>query len=104
MALTMRFDPELHRLSGAAPNRQAAKPQSAARSDQGLAAACQEMESLFIHMMFEAMRATVPKSELIGGDSTDQLYTSMLDAEVSRKLAQAGGIGLARLLQTQLGK
>lgn len=104
MALTMRFDPDLHRVHGTASDRQATKPQSGAGSDQGLAAACQEMESLFIHMMFEAMRATVQKSELIGGDSTEQLYTSMLDAEVSRKLAQAGGIGLARLLQAQLGK
>jgi flagellar protein FlgJ len=104
MALTIRLDPNLHQLRGAAPNRQAAKPQFGAGSDNGLAAACQEMESLFIHMMFQTMRATVQKSELIGGDSAEQLYTSMLDAEVSRKLAQAGGIGLARLLQTQLEK
>ena len=104
MALTIGFDPDLQGLRGAAPGRQAAKPQSGARSDHGLAAACQEMESLFIQMMFQAMRATVEKSGLIGEDSAEQLYTSMLDAEVSRKLAQAGGIGLARLLQTQLEK
>jgi flagellar protein FlgJ len=102
MALTIGFDPDLHGLRRAVPSRQAAKAQSGAGSDQGLATACQEMESLFIEMMFQAMRATVQKSGLIGGDSAEQLYTSMLDAEVSRKLAQAGGIGLARLLQAQL--
>ncbi len=104
MAAILSFDPHLLQAREAAAAREAAKPKSGPASDGRLTAACQEMESLFIYMMFQAMRATVQKSELIDGGSAEQLYTSMLDAEVSRTLAQAGGIGLAALLKAQLAK
>ena len=104
MALTIPLNTDPQQLRGAGPDRQLAGPRAGPDSDHRLAAACREMESLFIGMMFQAMRATVPKSGLIGGDAAEQLYTSMLDAQVSRKLAQAGGIGLATLLQAQLEK
>jgi Rod binding domain-containing protein len=48
------------------------------------------------------MRATIETSDLFGGGQTEKLYTSMLDTEIARSLATAGGIGLARILQQQL--
>ncbi|MBI9085919.1 MAG: rod-binding protein [Desulfobacterales bacterium] len=67
-----------------------------------LASACAELESLFIKQLFEQMRATIPKSGLLGGGSTEALFTSMLDQEMAKELAARGGIGLASLLRDQL--
>lgn len=66
--------------------------------------ACEQLESLFIHQLFQQMRATVPKSGLLGGGSTEALYTSMLDQQMSQDLAAQGGIGLAALLRDQLAE
>ena len=71
-------------------------------SAKRLDSACTELESLFIHQLFQQMRATVPKSDLLGGGSAEELYTSMLDQELSKELAERGGIGLAALLKEQI--
>ena len=64
--------------------------------------ACQEMESLFINQLFKQMRAAIPKGGLLGGSSAEEMFTSMHDAELSRKIAGSGGLGLARILMRQL--
>ena len=64
--------------------------------------ACSEMESLFLNHLLQKMRSTIEKSDLFGGGQTEELYTSMLDGEIARNLAKAGGIGLAGVLQQQL--
>ena len=71
-------------------------------SARRLASACAELESLFIQQLFEQMRATVPKSGLLEGGSTEEMFTSMLDQETAKELAARGGIGLAALLRDQL--
>lgn len=81
------------------PATGAAKTDSSPRR---LASACAELESLFIKQLFEQMRATIPKSGLLGGGSTEALFTSMLDQEMAKELAARGGIGLASLLRDQL--
>ena len=67
-----------------------------------LQSACSEMESLFLNHLLQKMRSTIEKSDLFGGGQTEELYTSMLDGEIARNLAKAGGIGLAKALQQQL--
>jgi murein DD-endopeptidase MepM/ murein hydrolase activator NlpD len=52
--------------------------------------------------MFKSMRETIGKSELFHGGNAEDIYTSMLDAELSKNMAQAGGIGLADMLLRQL--
>lgn len=70
--------------------------------DIQLQRACSEMESLFLNHLLQKMRATIEKSDFLGGGQTEELYTSMLDGEIARNLARAGGIGLASVLQQQL--
>ena len=72
-------------------------------SDAELSDACRQMESLFIHHLFKEMRATIHKSGFISGGNAEEIYTSMLDAEMAAKISTRGGIGLAEMLLHQLG-
>lgn len=70
-------------------------------SQKELKAAAAEFESLFINQMLKNMRDTVVKSELFHGGNAEEIYTSMLDTELSKSMANSGGIGLADMLLRQ---
>lgn len=71
------------------------------KSDAKLKTVCREMESVFLNLMLTQMRATVPKSELVDR-SQEEIMQSMLDSELTKNMAQAGGMGLADMLYRQL--
>ena len=83
-----------------------ATPAAAAKSneDTKLKAACQEMEAVFLNMMLTRMRASVPKTKLMGDTSGEETMQSLLDTELTKNMAQAGGMGLADMLYRQLSK
>lgn len=66
--------------------------------------ACAEFESIFIYFIMKTMRDTIPESGLLNGGMVEEVYTSMLDQELARKMAERGGIGLSSLLLSQLEK
>lgn len=76
---------------------------SSAQEDPQLKEACTQMESLFLSYMLKEMRATVEKSGFISGGQAEEIFTSLLDVEISKKMAARGGIGLSTLLMQQLG-
>ena len=78
------------------------KNQSADKKDPRLQAACAEMESLFLSHLLKELRATVDKSGLISGGQAEEIFTSLLDVELSKKMSAAGGIGLSAILLEQL--
>ena len=63
---------------------------------------CKEFESLFLNYLLKEMRAAIPKSGLWDGGQAEQIYTAMFDENLSRELAQHGGIGLAQIIQKSL--
>ena len=67
-----------------------------------LEAACTEFESLFIFYMLKEMRNTVNKSGYLDGGKAEELYTSMMDTQLAKKLSVEKGIGIAKILQEQL--
>lgn len=73
------------------------------KDDRRLDAACAEMESLFLSHLLKEMRATVEKSGFIDGGQAEEIFTSLLDVELSKKMSAAGGIGLSAILIEQLG-
>lgn len=79
---------------------QAAVPR-AVEGRQGLKEAVSEFESLFINQMLKSMRDTIGKSELFHGGNAEEIYTSMLDTELSKNMARSGGIGLSEMLLRQ---
>jgi peptidoglycan hydrolase FlgJ len=62
----------------------------------------QEFESLFVSQVMQSMRRTVPESRLIDHNSGQHLFQDMLDQELSRRIADAGGFGLGEILYRQL--
>jgi flagellar protein FlgJ len=87
---------------GAARHADRLRPptRTAGRSD--LSQACSEFESLFLSHLMRQMRDTIPDSGLIGGKNTENLYASMLDGCRARELAEAGGLGLGKMLYEHL--
>lgn len=70
--------------------------------DAKLKSVCRDMEAVFLNIMLSKMRATVVKSNLLPDQSKEELMQSMLDSEMTKNMAQAGGIGLADMLYRQL--
>ncbi|MDP2992233.1 MAG: rod-binding protein [Deltaproteobacteria bacterium] len=72
--------------------------------DEGLKAACAEFESLFIYQLLKMMRGAVPKTPLFHGGPGEDIYTSMFDQEVARKMSEDRGIGLGKQLYEQVSE
>jgi Rod binding domain-containing protein len=63
---------------------------------------CRDFESIFIHHMLQQMRRTVPRGELFNGGRAEEMMTGMMDAELSKSIAQQRSLGLASILYRQL--
>lgn len=93
----------------AAKNKQLAdqiqQAQSSTKSpaeDKKLREACQGFEEMFLNLMYSKMRDTVPKDTLLGESNGQQIMQSMLDEQLTKEMAKAGGVGLADMLYKQL--
>jgi flagellar protein FlgJ len=88
------------------PLATAGKPTTANRDpkeDAKLKAACADMEAVFLNILLQQMRRTVPKTGLLGEKSSQQeIMRSLLDSEMAKNMANAGGTGLANMLYRQL--
>lgn len=74
-----------------------------ANKETKLREACEGFEAIFLQKMWEQMRKTVPKDGYL--HSKDQeTYQSLFDVELCKKMAGAGGIGLADMLYEQLAQ
>ncbi len=93
------------------PNRAAFDVQSSAdiraqfKKDpqQGLQAAAQQFEAMFLQMVMKSMRDATPQDGLLQSDST-RFYTSLLDQQMAQNMAnQPNGLGFAKMIEQQLG-
>lgn len=66
--------------------------------------ACRGFEAMFLNFMYEKMRDTVPENTLFGTTNADKILQSMLDTELTKTMADAGGIGLADMMFRQLSQ
>ncbi|MDR7866198.1 MAG: rod-binding protein [Sporomusaceae bacterium] len=73
-----------------------------AKEDAKLKAACTEMEAVFLNLLMKEMRKSVPKGGLVGNSSQEDIMRSLLDSEMTKNMAQSGGVGLAEMLYRQL--
>ena len=74
---------------------------AAASDPKALRAVAQQFESMFTSMMLKSMRDTVGKDPLFGSDQED-MFQGMYDQQLSLKLSQGKGLGLADMLIQQL--
>jgi flagellar protein FlgJ len=66
--------------------------------------AAHELESVFLGQLFQAMRATVPKSGLLEASPGQEIFTSMLDDQVAVEAARRMQRGLGEVLYRQLAR
>lgn len=76
---------------------EAAKPTS-----ETIHKVAQQFESVFVSMMMKSMRDTVQDGGLFD-DSAMKNYQSMMDSQLSVSLSRHGGMGLAKVIEKQLG-
>jgi len=63
----------------------------------------QQLEGLFINMLFKSMRESAPDTSITGKVSeSEKTFNEMLDQERADKLAQTGSIGIAKMIEKQL--
>lgn len=74
------------------------------KDKERLKESCQQLESVFINQIMQAMRATIPKSNLLGNDFSEGVFKSMLDEEYSKSISKTGTLGLADILYKQLSQ
>lgn len=67
----------------------------------GARAAAQQFEALFLNMVLKTMREATPKEGLFDNSSTE-LYTGMLDAQLAQSMSKGKGIGLAEMMLRQM--
>jgi flagellar protein FlgJ len=72
------------------------------REARTLRGACQDFESLVMHELLKGMRRTVEKCDLFHGGSGEEIYESLLDMELAKKMAGLGPKSLAEMLYRQL--
>ncbi len=78
----------------------ALKLESKQATPEALKKAAQQFEALFMNMMLKSMREASPQDGMFDSEQT-RTYTSMLDQQLSQKLASRG-VGLADVLVRQL--
>lgn len=72
--------------------------------EQGLKAAAQQFETLFLQMVLKSMRDATPQDGLVNSDQS-RFYTGMLDQQLAQDMTTRGsGLGFARLIEQQLGR
>jgi murein DD-endopeptidase MepM/ murein hydrolase activator NlpD len=72
------------------------------QKDLELKKACREFESIFTHHLLKAMRKTIDKCDLFHGGYGEEVYESLLDVEIAKKVSGLGPNSLADLLYQQL--
>lgn len=71
--------------------------------DQGLKAAAQQFETMFLQMVLKSMRDATPQDGMLDSDQS-RFYTGLLDQQLAQDMSTRGnGLGFARLIEKQLG-
>lgn len=72
------------------------------QSPEAIKKVAQQFETLFVQMMLKGMRDTLPEGGLFGSNE-QRMYQDMFDKQVSMNVTSGKGIGLAAVIERQLG-
>lgn len=86
--------------SHAAPPPPSADPGRARKKidEKKLRQAGEDFEALFINQLLQGMRRTVFQSKILGDAPGKEIYQSLFDRELSKKMAHQGGLGLGKIM------
>ena len=89
-----------HAATGAANLRKPVRPET---RDQ-VRKLSHELEAVFINQLFQAMRASVPKDEVLGNAPGQEMFTAMMDERLANEAAAGLERGLGESLYRQLAR
>ncbi len=96
-------DPSLTLRSGQpGPQVNLQKVQNTAEARQQMVKAGQQFEAYFISYLLKVMRETVPEGAISGNQGA--YFHSFYDEEIGVRAAEAGGIGIAKMVQEYADK
>ena len=72
------------------------------QSPEAIKKVAKQFEALFVKMMLKSMRDTLPENELFGSKA-EKMYQDMYDKQLSTEISNGRGIGLASVIERQLG-
>lgn len=72
--------------------------------EEDLKKICRQFESIFLTYFVRQMRKAIPKSDFLEGGLAGEFYRDQWDQALAEKMAEGGGIGLAKILYQQLQK
>jgi flagellar protein FlgJ len=91
----------LDKLGGAQPAQPLTNEQQQALTK--LHQTAQQMESLFVDMLFKEMRKSSPHASLTGKTSNaEQTFADMLDEKRAEELSKSGSLGIGKIVEQQL--
>ncbi|MDD9950733.1 MAG: rod-binding protein [Zetaproteobacteria bacterium] len=61
-----------------------------------------EFESIFLGIVIESMRQSVPTEGLVPKGNAEKIYEQMLDQEYAKSMSETGQAGLAQMIAKQL--
>lgn len=64
--------------------------------------ACRDFEAILVKKMFDAMRKTVDRSDLIKKNQGEEIFEDLLYDEYSKNLSQTSELGLSDILYERL--
>lgn len=71
---------------------------------QELHRAAVAFEGFFHSMLLRAMRKGVPEGKLFHGGRGEQVFRGMQDDLLAERMAEGGGLGIARMIERELGR
>lgn len=98
--MNLKIDPGIIQ-SLSKTNQQLPNPEKA-KNHHELRESARELEAMYIHEAYKAMRKTIPENGLIANSSSTKMFQEMLDQEMARKAAAGDGLGLGKAIFEQL--
>ena len=77
-------------------------PEQIDKRNKDIKDASVQLEAIILKMLYGEMWKTVPKNELFGDDNAMEIWRDMHNEELTKHMAQNGGIGLQDLIFDQL--
>jgi len=63
---------------------------------------CSQFEAIFLSYLFRQMKKTIPESDFLKEEFAHRIYEEEFYTLLAEKLAEEGGIGLAKILYQEL--
>lgn len=72
--------------------------------ERRLRQACADFEAIMLQQMMRMARESTPKGGLLGGGYAEDMFRSLQEQEMSKKMSQGRGMGFGELLYRQISQ